>query len=137
MDKFLRRLKDFRGKERSSRKRARKEGAVGGSGGGGIQAASKGANSPTFRIIAFTAGVEMYAKALLEVLDPEGEIFDAQFYRDSCTLYGSAYVKVRSFVRSFFFFFFFFFTFCLFLHFFRSLLSFAIYSHLIYFKLML
>ena len=86
VDKFLRQLKEFRGRERErmgGRKRSRDGGP-----------ADRGADSPTFRVIAFTAGVEMYAKALLEVLDPEGEIFDAQFYRDSCTLYGSAYVKV-------------------------------------------
>lgn len=54
-------------------------------------AARKGRDG--FRVVAFTAGVEMYGSALLEVLDPNGEIFDAQFYRDSCTLVGSAYVK--------------------------------------------
>lgn len=37
-----------------------------------------------FRVIAFTAGVEVYSSELIDVLDPDGEIFDACFFRDSC-----------------------------------------------------
>jgi len=43
----------------------------------------------------FTAAMEVYAKPVLNVLDPEGEIFSGIWYRESCQLDSSmgAYVK--------------------------------------------
>lgn len=46
-----------------------------------------------FRVVAFTAAVTEYASPLCDVLDPDGLIFDAMFYRDSCTIKGNQYQK--------------------------------------------
>lgn len=37
-----------------------------------------------FEIIVFTAGVKEYADPILDQLDPDGKLFKARLYRDSC-----------------------------------------------------
>jgi len=46
-----------------------------------------------FEVVAFTASVKNYGEAILNYLDPENELFDHRFYRDSCVYYNSTYVK--------------------------------------------
>jgi Dullard-like phosphatase family protein len=43
--------------------------------------------------VVYTAGLEEYAKPLLDWLDPEGKIFRARLYRDSCVFAKGYYVK--------------------------------------------
>lgn len=46
-----------------------------------------------YEVVAYTAGLEEYAKPLLDWLDPEGEIFRHRLYRDSCLFIRGYYVK--------------------------------------------
>lgn len=46
-----------------------------------------------FEVVAFTASVKNYGKAVLDYLDPENELFDHRFYRDSCVFKDGVYIK--------------------------------------------
>ena len=37
-----------------------------------------------FQVVVFTASHKTYADAVLDFLDPDQELIDARFYRDSC-----------------------------------------------------
>mmetsp|Transcript_4271 Transcript_4271/g.5375 ORF Transcript_4271/g.5375 Transcript_4271/m.5375 type:complete len:320 (+) Transcript_4271:230-1189(+) len=49
--------------------------------------------SQRYEIVAYTAGLEEYAKPLLDWLDPRGVIFRHRLYRDSCLFIRGYYVK--------------------------------------------
>jgi len=49
--------------------------------------------SDRYEVIAYTAGLEEYAKPLLDWLDPNGSIFRHRLYRDSCLFIRGYYVK--------------------------------------------
>ena len=38
-----------------------------------------------YSIIVFTAGLEHYATPIIDHIDPNGELFEARFFRDTCT----------------------------------------------------
>lgn len=38
-----------------------------------------------FNIFVFTAGLESYASPIIDILDPDGDLFAGRFYRTSCT----------------------------------------------------
>lgn len=46
-----------------------------------------------FEVVAFTASVKNYGEAVLNYLDPENELFDHRFYRDSCVFKDGVYIK--------------------------------------------
>lgn len=47
-----------------------------------------------FEIVVFTAGLKPFASAVLDRLDPDGEVFNYRLFRDSC------YVKDGKFVKN-------------------------------------
>ncbi|KAK4756827.1 hypothetical protein SAY87_006954 [Trapa incisa] len=49
--------------------------------------------SEMFEIVIFTASESVYAKQLLDILDPEGKFFSRRVYRDSCTVINGNYTK--------------------------------------------
>lgn len=49
--------------------------------------------SDRYETVAYTAGLEEYAKPLLDWLDPHGTIFRHRLYRDSCLFIRGYYVK--------------------------------------------
>lgn len=49
--------------------------------------------SKNFELIAYTAGLEEYAHALLDHLDPTGSIFRHRLYRDGCIFMRGYYLK--------------------------------------------
>ncbi|KAK4746875.1 hypothetical protein SAY87_025912 [Trapa incisa] len=49
--------------------------------------------SEMFEIVIFTASESVYAKQLLDILDPEGKFFSRSVYRDSCTVINGNYTK--------------------------------------------
>ena len=38
-----------------------------------------------FNLFVFTAGLESYASPIIDIIDPDGDIFVRRFYRNSCT----------------------------------------------------
>jgi len=46
-----------------------------------------------YEVVAYTAGLEEYAKPLLDWLDPDGTVFRHRLYRDSCLFIRGYYVK--------------------------------------------
>lgn len=56
--------------------------------------------SQKYEVMAYTAGLEEYAKPLLDWLDPKGTIFRHRLYRDSCLFMRGYYLKdLQSFNR--------------------------------------
>lgn len=49
--------------------------------------------SEMFQIVIFTASQSIYAKQLLDILDPEGKIISHRAYRDSCIFTDGSYTK--------------------------------------------
>mmetsp|Transcript_23934 Transcript_23934/g.42187 ORF Transcript_23934/g.42187 Transcript_23934/m.42187 type:complete len:313 (-) Transcript_23934:96-1034(-) len=49
--------------------------------------------SKKYELFAYTAGLEEYAKPLLDFLDPKGTIFRHRLYRDSCLFMRGYYLK--------------------------------------------
>jgi Dullard-like phosphatase family protein len=50
--------------------------------------------SRDFELIAFTAGIEQYGRAVIKAIDPEGKYFRHRgLFRQNCTLLDGAYVK--------------------------------------------
>lgn len=49
--------------------------------------------SEMFHIVIFTASQSIYAKQLLDILDPEGNIFSGRAYRESCIFADGGYTK--------------------------------------------
>ncbi|KAI3709906.1 hypothetical protein L2E82_39674 [Cichorium intybus] len=49
--------------------------------------------SEMFQIVVFTASQSIYAKQLLDILDPDGKIISRRAYRDSCILTDGIYTK--------------------------------------------
>ncbi|KAI3731767.1 hypothetical protein L1987_62956 [Smallanthus sonchifolius] len=49
--------------------------------------------SEMFHIVIFTASQSIYAKKLLDILDPEGKIISGRAYRDSCVFSDGNYTK--------------------------------------------
>lgn len=55
-----------------------------------------------YEIIIFTAANEIYADAILDVLDPKKELIDHRFYRQNCVLQNGFFIKdLRIFNREF------------------------------------
>ncbi|KAL6567324.1 hypothetical protein OROGR_000992 [Orobanche gracilis] len=46
-----------------------------------------------FEIVVFTASQSIYAKRLLDILDPEGNVISRRAYRESCTISKRCYMK--------------------------------------------
>ncbi|KAL3616948.1 hypothetical protein CASFOL_039342 [Castilleja foliolosa] len=46
-----------------------------------------------FEIVVFTASLSIYAKQLLDILDPDGKIISRRAYRESCTISDGNYTK--------------------------------------------
>lgn len=46
-----------------------------------------------FEVIAFTASCKEYADSILDLIDPNNQIFSSRLYRNSCIKIGKAYVK--------------------------------------------
>ncbi|GER24567.1 CTD small phosphatase-like protein [Striga asiatica] len=46
-----------------------------------------------FEIVVFTASQSIYAKQLLDILDPDGKVISRRAYRESCTVSEGTYVK--------------------------------------------
>ncbi|CAA0823692.1 SCP1-like small phosphatase 4 [Striga hermonthica] len=46
-----------------------------------------------FEIVVFTASQSIYAKQLLDILDPHGKVISRRAYRESCTVLGGTYIK--------------------------------------------
>lgn len=46
-----------------------------------------------FEVIAFTASCKEYADSILNLIDPNNQIFSSRLYRNSCIKIGKAYVK--------------------------------------------
>ncbi|GER42753.1 CTD small phosphatase-like protein [Striga asiatica] len=46
-----------------------------------------------FEIVVFTASQSIYAKQLLDILDPHGKVISRRAYRESCTVWGGTYIK--------------------------------------------
>nr|XP_043620958.1 uncharacterized protein LOC122592728 isoform X1 [Erigeron canadensis] len=49
--------------------------------------------SKMFQIVVFTASQSIYAKQLLDILDPDGKIISHRAYRESCTFSDGSYTK--------------------------------------------
>lgn len=49
--------------------------------------------SEMFQIVVFTASQSIYAKQLLDILDPDGRIISRRAYRESCTFADGCYTK--------------------------------------------
>lgn len=49
--------------------------------------------SEMFQIVVFTASQSIYAKQLLDILDPDGKIISHRAYRDSCIFTDGIYTK--------------------------------------------
>lgn len=49
--------------------------------------------SEMFHIVIFTASQSIYAKKLLDILDPDGKIISRRAYRDSCIFADGSYTK--------------------------------------------
>ncbi|KAL8228791.1 hypothetical protein R6Q57_013691 [Mikania cordata] len=49
--------------------------------------------SEMFQIVVFTASQSIYAKQLLDILDPDGKFFSHRAYRDSCIFANGSYTK--------------------------------------------
>ena len=60
-----------------------------------LQVASK-----QFDLYVFTAGLEIYGKPVLDVLDPSNTIFKGRFYRNSCYNIGELFLKDLRVVRN-------------------------------------
>lgn len=46
-----------------------------------------------FEIVVFTASQSIYAKQLLDILDPDGKLFSRRAYRESCIFSDGSYTK--------------------------------------------
>lgn len=46
-----------------------------------------------FQIVVFTASQSIYAKQLLDILDPDGKIISSRAYRESCIFSDGSYTK--------------------------------------------
>ncbi|XP_071920479.1 uncharacterized protein [Coffea arabica] len=49
--------------------------------------------SEMFEIVVFTASQSIYAKQLLDILDPDGKLISRRAYRESCICYDGSYTK--------------------------------------------
>ena len=49
--------------------------------------------SEMFEIVVFTASQSIYAKQLLDILDPDGKLISRRAYRESCIFYDGSYTK--------------------------------------------
>lgn len=49
--------------------------------------------SEMFHIVVFTASQSIYAKKLLDILDPDGKIISRRAYRESCIFADGGYTK--------------------------------------------
>lgn len=47
----------------------------------------------TFEVVIFTASQSIYAKQLLDVLDPDGKLISRRLYRESCIFSDGNYTK--------------------------------------------
>lgn len=49
--------------------------------------------SELFEVVIFTASQSIYAKQLLDILDPDGKLISRRFYREACIFSDEGYTK--------------------------------------------